>query len=364
MTETTKTTKTGALSSHEEGAPKTNNFSCKDNTLQAENKKMDEAISGLMNIVDNPIDEEKPVTGMLKIKTAKEWAQEASMRPDPRRLWLSLWYEGEVCCLFADSNLGKSIYAVEIANFISEKDKVLYFDFELSDKQFQIRYTDDFGDLYQFSDNLLRAEIDPELLTLDNFEDNIIADIEQSALSQNVKILIIDNLTYLDNALEKGDSAGLLMMRLMQLKKQYGLSILVLAHTPKRALSAPITQNDLAGSKKLFNFFDSVFAIGQSAKDERLRYIKQIKTRSGAFEYGSENVLVAEIEKEGAWLHFKVVGSGSEKDHLREPTDKDKAQFETNVRDLKSEGKSLERIAEILGVSKSKIGRVCKKLNI
>lgn len=56
------------------------------------------------------------------------------------------------------------------------------------------------------------------------------------------------------------------MMKLMNLKKQYGWSLLVIAHTPKRNLSSPITQNDLAGSKKLYNFFDSVVAIGKSAK--------------------------------------------------------------------------------------------------
>lgn len=39
------------------------------------------------------------------------------------------------------------------------------------------------------------------------------------------------------------------MQRLMKLKLQYEWSILILAHTPKRPLSNPITQNDLAGSK-------------------------------------------------------------------------------------------------------------------
>lgn len=50
--------------------------------------------------------------GIITLKTAEQWSAEAQQRPDPNALWLSLWYEGEVCCLFADSNLGKSIYAV------------------------------------------------------------------------------------------------------------------------------------------------------------------------------------------------------------------------------------------------------------
>lgn len=358
----------GATSSLEGVTPETNNFSCKVNNFDTEIQDSAplNGFSSLMQIVNNP-SEIKPdleESGMLRIKTASQWAQDAAIRPDPKRLWLSLWHEGELCCLFADSNLGKSIYAVEIVNEIAKTDKIIYFDFELSDKQFQLRYTDDFGEIFPFSDNFMRAEIDPNLIDAGDFEDEVISDIERAALLHGINILVIDNITYLCNTSEKGDAAGQLMMRLMQLKKKYGLSILVLAHTPKRPLSSPITQNDLAGSKKLFNFFDSVFAIGRSAKDENLRYIKQIKSRAGAFEFGADNVIVSEIVKEGAWLHFKQIGVSSEKDHLREQSDKDTAQFENNVRDLRSEDKTYQEIANALGVSKSKIGRICKRLNI
>ena len=51
--------------------------------------------------------------GMFTVKTANRAIKEAALRPNPDALWLSLWYEGEVCCLFSDSNLGKSIYAVQ-----------------------------------------------------------------------------------------------------------------------------------------------------------------------------------------------------------------------------------------------------------
>lgn len=44
-------------------------------------------------------------TGMFTVKTANRTIQEAANRPNPVPLWKSLWYEGEVCCLFADSNL-------------------------------------------------------------------------------------------------------------------------------------------------------------------------------------------------------------------------------------------------------------------
>lgn len=353
--------KSGATSSHEETTPKTNNFSGKDTNNPTD---VQTAFSDLMEIVNNPTEPTPELSGMLKIKSANEWTREAALRPDPKPLWLSLWYEGEVCCLFADSNLGKSIYAVEIASEIAKTQKVIYFDFELSDKQFQLRYSDDNGNLYTFSDNLLRSEIDPDLIEEGKFEDEVIADIEGASIQYDCKVLIVDNITYLNSVTEKADAASMLMMRLMQLKKKHGLSILVLAHTPKRPLTSPITQNDLAGSKKLFNFFDSVFAIGRSAKDENLRYIKQVKVRAGAFEYGAENVIVSEIVKEGSWLHFRNIGYATEREHLKEQTDKDISSFDERVKGLRADGKSIREIADSLGVSKSKIGNIIKKLNL
>ena len=299
--------------------------------------------------------------GMLTLKSANKAMADASHKPDPKQLWLTLWSEGEVCCLFADSNLGKSIYAVQIATEIASSRKVLLFDFELTDKQFQLRYTDELGRPYDFPDNLYRVEINPDAISVDNFEDSIMANIEHCALRTGAKVLIIDNLTYLCNASEKGDAAGALMMRLMQLKRQYGLSILVLAHTPKRQSSEPITQNDLAGSKKLFNFFDSVFAIGRSAADHALRYIKQIKVRNGDFTYGADNVMLCSIEKLGAMLQFSPIGTARERDHLSEPSASAIEAACNRAKQLYAEGYNVRQIAAEMGKSKSAIARYLKQ---
>lgn len=299
--------------------------------------------------------------GMLTIKTANYTIKEAALRPNPNALYLTLWYEGEVCCLFSDSNLGKSILAMQIAAQIAETRKVLYFDFELSDKQFQLRYSDEQGNLNTFPDNLYRVEINRESLDVSNFEDAIIGNIEQAALLTGAKVLIIDNLTYLCIASEKGDVAGALMFRLMSLKKKHGLSMLILAHTPKRCLSNPITQNDLAGSKKLYNFFDGVFAIGKSAKDSNLRYIKQLKVRYGNYTYDSDNVIVSAIEKVGTFLQFVNIGHATEKEHLKEPSEKDVSQEIENIKQLSGQGKSIREIAKELNISKSKVGRILKQ---
>lgn len=320
-----------------------------------------QAIGAELQKADQLMAEIPEQIGMFTVKTANRTIKEAALRPNPDALWLSLWYEGEVCCLFSDSNLGKSIYAVQIATSIAEQQRVLYFDFELSDKQFQLRYSDEAGSLYQFPDNLYRVEINRDSLDATNFEETIIGNIEQTAMQTGAKVLIIDNLTYLCIASEKGDAAGTLMFRLMSLKKKYGLSMLILAHTPKRCLSNPITQNDLAGSKKLYNFFDSVFAIGKSAKDNSVRYIKQLKVRYGNYTYDADNVIVSAIEKIGTFLQFVNIGYAAEKEHLKEQTDKDISQLAEKAKELISQGISYRNVASELGVSLGKIQRIIKK---
>lgn len=188
--------------------------------------------------------------GMLTLKSANQTIEDASKRPDPEQLYLELWYEGEVCCLFADSNLGKSIYAVQMADEISQTRNVLYVDCELSDKQFQLRYTNsETGERHIFPDGLLRAEVNPYAIGAQGYEEAIIRDIETAAERTGTKVIIIDNLTYLCNSSDKSVDAGIFMMKLMALKKKKDLSLLIIAHTPKRDLSSPITQNHLAGQK-------------------------------------------------------------------------------------------------------------------
>jgi hypothetical protein len=300
--------------------------------------------------------------GMFSIKSANRTLIDAMRRPNPDPLYRELWYEGEVCCLFSDSNLGKSIFAVQMAEEIAFNRKVLLVDCELSDKQFQMRYTDkETGRPHPFPPGLLRAEINPMAFDVKNYEDKILAHIEEAMQKLCCKVAIIDNLTYLCNSSDKGVDAGIFMMKLMQLKKQYGWSLLVVAHTPKRSLSSPITQNDLAGSKKLYNFFDSVIAIGKSAKQKGVRYVKQLKVRAGEFLYDSDNVIVYEIVSTGGYVHFEFKEFGNEFDHLKEPSDSDEDVRIENIKKLQAEGKTYREIANILGIGKSTVSDLIAK---
>lgn len=312
--------------------------------------------------------------GLFTVMTANKWMEQANNRPIPSMLFSEFWHEGEVCILFADTNLGKSILAVQIANSISKgeaikgfkleakKQPVLYFDFELSDKQFENRYSIDYKQHYTFDRNLLRVEINPDAQILEDksFENYLNESIEQSIKETGAKVLIIDNLTYLRSETEKAKDALPLMKNLKELKSKYNLSILALAHTPKRDLTKPITRNDLQGSKMLINFCDSSFTIGESQSDKNARYLKQIKQRNTELIYDADNVCLCQIAKPSNFLQFEFITYSKESEHLKQYSEKDKDNIKEKVIDLSQQGKSLREVGSLLGISHMKVKRILK----
>ncbi|MEE9407701.1 MAG: AAA family ATPase [Polaribacter sp.] len=317
--------------------------------------------------------------GCLIVKKANTWVEDAKKRPIPNMLFSELWYEKEVCILFADTNLGKSILAVQIGDSISrgapipgfklesKPKKVLYLDFELSDKQFENRYSENYQNHYQFSSNFLRAEINTELNIPKEYkgiEDYLCNTLDATIKNTKTSILIVDNLTFLSSENEKAKDALVLMKTLKKLSRKENLSILVLAHTPKRDESKPINKNDVAGSKMLMNFCDSSFAIGISSEESSLRYIKQIKQRNTEHLYHSENVIVCSIEKEKNFLEFQFVEYGSEKKHLKSYGASDLEVRDEQMKFLVSEGKSNVHIAEMLSLTEGAIRKRRNKLGL
>jgi len=317
--------------------------------------------------------------GCLIIKKTKKWIEEAKKRPIPNMLFSEFWYENELCILFADTNLGKSILAVQIADSLSKgkpiygfkleakPKKVLYLDFELSDKQLENRYSLDYTKHYSFSDNFLRAELNSELTLpkgCNTIEDYICDTLEQTVYHNDVEVLIIDNLTYLNNDNEKAKYALHLMKVLKKLTKSASISILVLSHTPKRDNSKPLTKNDLAGSKMLMNFCDSSFAIGESSQTHNYRYLKQIKQRNTEQLYHSSNVIVCSIEKNINFLTFNFIEFDEEKSHLKSPVLGSLEDRDDKMIKLIKDGLSNVKIGEELGISESTVRKRRKKLNL
>jgi RecA-family ATPase len=316
---------------------------------------------------------------LLNIRSANKCLVDAMNRPIPKKLFGDFWFEGELSILFADTNLGKSILSVQIANAISKgesisgfpleakQQNVLYFDFEMSDKQFENRYSNNYQNHYSFDENFLRILINSECLDFKDFETELFIAIENAIIKYDAKVLIIDNLTYLKSqATETSKEALPLMKHLKSIKEKYDLSILALAHTPKRNQSNSITLNDLAGSKQLSNFSDSIFAISESSKDKGLRYVKQLKARDTEIIYDTNNIMVCQITKPHNFLGFEFMDYGVEREHLKIETYEKQCEIDEEIIQIKTNDPSISdrEIARQLNTYPTKVGRVLKKHNL
>ena len=337
-----------------------------------------------MNDLDAAKLDKAATAALFTSRTMNEWLLEAASKPVPKRLFDNFWAEGELTILFADTGAGKSALAVQIANSIcnglpipgfgleAPQQSVVYFDFELTEMQLQRRYAEEhrqgtdiwYEDHFQFHDALRRVEINGAAAVFDNMKDwetYLIREIEQEVAAAGSSIIVLDNITYLTREPDKGRFALPLMQRLNDLKKESSLSILVLAHTPKRDDSRPISLNDLAGSKILANFADSVFAIGKSQKDGNLRYLKQLKARSFDIVHDFYSVAVCMFEKDHNFLGFRHIENQEESEHLTTMSTSDRSKLVDRVKVLSSQGKSQRVIASELGIA---VGSVNKYLKI
>ncbi|RFZ81279.1 LuxR family transcriptional regulator [Mucilaginibacter terrenus] len=308
---------------------------------------------------------------LLLIKTGDEWMRQQRNKPAPRRLFGDFWFEHELCIMFADTNLGKSVLAVQIgsslalhtavgpfANELTQPARVLYVDFELTAKQFEQRYQHPVAGSRHFGHTFYRAELNPRADNPAFYDDRnayILSALEGAITRTNAGVLIIDNLTCIRSSTERAADALPLMQQLKALKTTYKLSILALAHTPKRNTAKPITVNDLQGSKMLINFADSAFAIGQSQRDPSKRYLKQIKQRSAQQQYGEQNVCTGHLVKELNNLKYMFDGHSTEDEHLQKRT---RALQQQQAQELHRQGHGYRHISRVLGISTGTVSKL------
>ena len=295
--------------------------------------------------------------------TANEAMEKALKLPPTKALYKTFWYENELCIFFAESNVGKSLYAMQMAEDIAQERKVMYLDYELSLSQFRSRYTNDkTGVPYKFSDNLYRPSLRIEQVCTDNEVEAYLFQKIEEGVKMGVKTYIVDNITYLCGKLDQGMEATRIMKRLSAMKHTYGLSLLVIAHTKKRNSKKEIVADDLAGSKRLMNFCDSSFAMGRSQMDEKTIYLKQIKVRQGENQHGRDNVILYRIVKEDNFPQFVEEGCSAEEKLLKPSKSEDKNILKAKVRIFHEEGLSNRAIAKELGVAEGTVRNWLKEL--
>lgn len=296
--------------------------------------------------------------GCLTVMSGNDTILSAKNGRKARALFPHLVYEGECCCLFSDTNVGKSIFAVQIGCHIAQKGQIVaYFDFELSQNQFSQRYSDEDGE-FVFPETFFRVEIDPEHMSPDT---DIIKDIETAALTIGAGVLIIDNLSWLVMDSENAEAANGLMKGIKSLQKRFGWTIIVVAHTPKRPEGVPLSLNDLAGSRQIANFFDSIFALGRCLTKDNVRYVKQLKVRTEALCYTKNSVLTFVIERADHMLRMTDTGFSTEYQMLKSDSAIEQEKFCRMVEDMLSEGMTVKDIAAETGETQQKIQKIVRQ---
>lgn len=313
---------------------------------------------------------------LLVIKPISEWVECGLSKPRPKMLFGELWYERELCIFFAETNLGKSILAIQIAQSIAsgtpisdieietEPQTVLFIDFELTDTQLAARYSENWqaGQGYQFHPNFFRAELELGVTPPDGmtYEKWLLSEIEAVITSKDVKVVIIDNITALRGELERAKDATVLMNELNALKKKYDLSLLIIAHTPKRITNRLITRSDLQGSSNISNFADSIFCLGKANTGITHRYLKQLKTRAKAIKYNEQNVLFGYLEKVDNYLQIQFADTRSEYDLLAIEREQPQSSKADEAKSLFAKGLSKSEIARQLNVSEGAVRKWLK----
>lgn len=201
--------------------------------------------------------------------TMNDIIAEGMKQPKREPLYKNLWYENELCVLFGASNCGKSIYAMQIAKHVAQKQPILYFDYELNIQQICDRYTNEDGTIpCKFPQNIYRPNLDFDMAK--NFKERrayLRMRIEEAVTKKGIKLFIIDNITCLHPNLSKANEAATFILELRTFMNSLGASFLLLGHSPKKKDNSLITLDNLAGSKNVGNFIDSCFCIGQAKTD-------------------------------------------------------------------------------------------------
>jgi len=328
--------------------------------------------------------------------------KDAAENKPPRQMIGPLIHEATSTILFGNTGLGKSIFAVQIAEAIAtgqplkvaegielanecEAQKVMYFNFELSDQQYRSRYgltedehqrikSEQKAKLEQYSklpllasQNILDVQFKRGETLMGENPRKIFETLKETAQAHQSKVMIIDNVTALDHDLEEAKKAAPFMQELQRLARDENFTIIILMHTPKIGASKRITSNDIAGSKKLSTFADAIIGMNeQNGQQEGSVYLKQIKDRYSGNPYGRANVLCGQITRDNDGATRLLISHSEGEDEVLDPAgaegSENKFEVEKQAALAYIQHKTVRKAAEAAGMSKNKINRAVKTI--
>lgn len=293
---------------------------------------------------------------VFNMKPMADVMDEARRQQPLGRLCSSLIYENDLCMLFSDTNVGKTLLAMDIANMIASGEdmppyqcdakpqKVLYIDCEMSQGQLFHRYEN-----RMFHENLIRAtlsdKIDPSMA-----QELAVEAIRQYCGETGCRVVFVDNITALGSTVDVEDATDI-MLNLKRLTKSR-ITVIVIAHTPKIDANQPLVKESMGGAKVLANLCDSIIGIARTRQG--YRYVKQLKTRMVRDTVDNTELDYFTISDD-PYLHFQYEGKETEQkllytkqklDFFHKVFAEDKTlELNTLVKRIREQTKSTEKAA-------------------
>lgn len=208
----------------------------------------------------------------------------------------SLLMEKDIMCLAGGTNVGKSVFGLQLTtsmamgvpfmghfNVPSPK-RVLHAQFELKDESFT-------GMLQATSGHLLEkypveAPLFDQNCTIlsdgqrDNFTDKY-DKIEANLQHKDYDVVVIDNVyCSTEKDLSKNSSVVELLRRIVNIKQKYNISLVLINHHKKMEIQTPLDVSHILGGSAYTNHMDHITQMASTKRSDGIKVMKITKVRS------------------------------------------------------------------------------------
>ena len=155
---------------------------------------------------------------IFSVRTANARITEAKKIDIPKKLFGSFIYSEGLTVFYGNTHSGKTAVAMNIAEAITsgkqlseipmeaEPQPCVFFDFELSDKNFELKSSEEYQNHYIYSDNLITVTPNLEKMDASQITAKFIIDQIKSVVEQlQAKVFFIDNISWLEQNVLSGE---------------------------------------------------------------------------------------------------------------------------------------------------------------
>jgi len=200
-----------------------------------------------------------------------------------------------------------------------------------------------------------QSEFKTLIYTTRNSFENEVINIINIANEYNPILIILDNyrMAFINSDTNNNKEAAKAMNQILRLKDRTKATIILTDHTRKHSRNL-LTNSDLqAGSGTKSDLTDSDMFLRRSSQDKNYRILKRDKSRNCEESIDSKLLL---FNPETLW--FECISENvNEEEHLGNGVINDDDEKFEIAKELRDKGKSYDKIAQLLNVSKSKVYR-------